>query len=86
MGLKHLHEKSIVHRDLKVENIFLTKEGKHKIGDLGMSKIIYGVEDMLSTRVGTPIYFPPEVIQNRLYSFPVDIWALGCALYTMAAL
>ena len=51
-----------------------------------MSKIIYGAEDLLSTRVGTPVYFAPEVIQNRLYSFPVDIWALGCVLYSIAAL
>lgn len=36
---------------------------------------------MLSTRVGTPVYFAPEIVQHQLYSFPVDIWALGCVFY-----
>ena len=51
-----------------------------------MSKMIYKPTDMISTRVGTPIYFAPEIIQNRMYSFPVDIWALGCVFYYIAAL
>lgn len=58
-GLKHIHERNIVHRDLKVENIFQTLKGVYKIGDLGMSKIVYKPTDMISTRVGTPIYFAP---------------------------
>lgn len=40
----------------------------------------------MSTRVGTPIYFAPEVIQNQLYSFGVDIWALGCVFYYLTTL
>ena len=51
-----------------------------------MSKIIHDPNDLLSTRVGTPIYFAPEVIQHRMYSFPVDIWSLGCVFYSLAAL
>ena len=86
MGLKHLHEKKIIHRDIKAENIFRTTDDKYKIGDLGMSKIVYESKEHLSTRVGTPIYFPPEMVQHRMYSFPVDIWALGCVFYYMAAL
>lgn len=83
--MKHLHESNIVHRDIKVENIFQVSPGKYKIGDLGMSKLLYDSE-MISTRVGTPIYFAPEIIQHKLYSFPVDVWALGCVFYYLAAL
>jgi serine/threonine protein kinase len=85
-GLKYLHQKNIVHRDIKLENIFCTENNKVKIGDLGMSKIIYRDTDMISTRVGTPIYFAPEVIQHQMYSFPVDVWALGCTFYYLATL
>jgi serine/threonine protein kinase len=85
-AVKCLHDKHIIHRDIKLENIFLTGKGVYKVGDLGMSKMIYDNSDMLSTRVGTPIYFAPEIIQHKLYSFPVDIWSLGCVFYYLAAL
>ncbi len=58
-GVKYLHEKNIIHRDLKMENIFMMEDGSLKIGDLGMSKIMYNPEQLISTRVGTPIYFAP---------------------------
>jgi NIMA (never in mitosis gene a)-related kinase len=85
-GVKYLHEKNIIHRDLKLENIFLTACNKLKIGDLGMAKIISQDNLLISTRVGTPIYFAPEMIKNQLYSFSVDVWALGCVFYSLAAL
>ena len=69
-----------------MENIFMTEDGKVKIGDLGMSKIMYKDDQLISTRVGTPIYFAPEIIQNKLYSYPVDIWSLGCIFYYLAML
>ena len=58
-GVKYLHEKNIIHRDLKMENIFMMEDGSLKIGDLGMSKIMYNPEQLISTRVGTPIYCAP---------------------------
>lgn len=64
----------------------MTNENKIKVGDLGMSKIIYEASELLSTRVGTPVYFAPEIIQHQMYSFPVDIWSLGCVFYYLAAL
>ena len=51
-----------------------------------MCKLIHDDETLLSTRVGTPLNFAPEIIRHQLYSFPVDIWALGCLFYHMAAL
>ena len=49
----------IIHRDLKLENIFMTEQGKIKVGDLGMSKVIHDPTELISQRVGTPIYFAP---------------------------
>ena len=51
-----------------------------------MSKMVHENNKLLSTRVGTPVYFAPEVIQHRMYSFPVDIWALGCVFYNLTTL
>ena len=51
-----------------------------------MSKVIHDQNELISQRVGTPIYFAPEIIQNQLYSYPVDIWALGCVFYYLATL
>jgi len=62
------------------------EDGKVKIGDLGMAKILTKDDQLISTRVGTPVYFAPEMIQNQLYSLPVDVWALGCVLYNLATL
>lgn len=85
-AVRYLHEKGIIHRDLKLENIFMTEEGKVKLGDLGMCKVMNQKDELISTRVGTPIYFAPEVIQHQLYSYPVDIWALGCVFYYLTTL
>ena len=64
----------------------MTESGRVKLGDLGMSKVVHDEQKFISTRVGTPAYFAPEVIQNQLYSFGVDIWALGCIFYYLATL
>ena len=56
-GLKSLHEKSVLHRDLKGANIFITEEGVYKLGDLNVSKVIKN--DMAKTQTGTPYYASP---------------------------
>ena len=59
-GLKALHDKSILHRDLKSANVFLTQKGLIKMGDLNVSKVAkYG--GLLFTQTGTPYYASPEV-------------------------
>lgn len=56
-GLKSLHEKKILHRDLKSANIFVTEDGKFKLGDLNVSKVLKG--GLAHTQTGTPYYASP---------------------------
>ena len=83
-GLKYLHKSDIIHRDLKSANIFLTKDGGVKIGDLNVSKIIG--KSMALTQTGTPYYASPEIWNDHPYDYKCDIWSAGCIIYEMAAL
>ncbi len=81
-GLKYLHKNCIIHRDLKSANIFLTKKGVIKIGDLNVSKIIKTM-GMASTQTGTPFFAPPEIWNSSPYDYKCDIWSVGCIIYEM---
>ena len=58
-GLKSLHDKKILHRDLKCANVFITGDGVYKLGDLNVSKVLK--KDLAQTQTGTPYYASPEV-------------------------
>ncbi|CAD6184407.1 unnamed protein product [Caenorhabditis auriculariae] len=84
----YLHENSVLHRDLKTANIFLTKDAFVKIGDFGISKIM-GTDTLAQgakTVVGTPYYISPEMCSGNTYNEKSDMWALGCILYEMCCL
>ena len=83
-GLKSLHDKKIIHRDLKSANIFLNKNGIVKIGDLNVSQVI--MVGLGYTQTGTPYYAAPEVWKDTPYDFKADIWSLGCIVYEMTCL
>ena len=83
-GLKYLHKSNIIHRDLKSANIFLTKKGEVKIGDLNVSKIIG--KNMAITQTGTPYYASPEIWNDNPYDYKCDIWSAGCIIYEMSSL
>jgi NIMA (never in mitosis gene a)-related kinase len=83
LGLAYIHSKKILHRDLKSLNIFLTKEEKVKIGDLGVAKVLNNT-DFANTFIGTPYYLSPEICEEKPYNEKSDVWALGCILYEMA--
>ena len=83
-GLNYLHEKKIIHRDLKSANIFLMKDRTIKIGDLNVSKI--NKLGMAYTQTGTPYYASPEIWLDQPYDYKSDIWSLGCILYELCQL
>ena len=86
LAIKHIHDRKILHRDLKTQNIFVTKNGIVKLGDFGIAKCLNLTLDKAKTVVGTPYYLSPEIVQNKPYNFKSDIWSLGIILYEMVAL
>ena len=83
-GLKYLHDNKIMHRDLKCANIFITKNGILKLGDLNVS--IIAKMGMAKTQTGTPYYCSPEIWLDRPYDYKSDIWSLGCIIYELCQL
>ena len=80
-ALKYLHEKKIIHRDLKLSNVFLCSSGDVKLGDFGIAKILNSREEFAKTLVGTPYYLSPEICMKKKYNSKSDIWSLGCVLF-----
>ena len=85
LGLKHVHDRKVLHRDLKTQNVFLTADGRCKLGDFGVSKVLAGTHQLASTAVGTPYYLSPEICENKPYDHKSDVWSLGCILYELCA-
>jgi serine/threonine protein kinase len=79
-----LHQKRILHRDIKARNIFLDSELNVKIGDLGLGRELGPASRFAYTAVGTPLYFSPEMCQEERYNEKCDVWALGCLIYEMS--
>ena len=91
LGLSYIHDKKIVHRDIKTKNIFIQNENTLRIGDFGIAKIFNSNKNSKNTNlnkmVGTPLYMAPECFkQNKKYSYKSDIWSLGCCIYEMCNL
>lgn len=82
-GLRYLHSNKILHRDIKTINMFLGKDDKVKIGDLGVAKLLGQTQNMAHTIVGTPYYLSPELCEEKPYNHKSDIWSLGCVLYEL---
>lgn len=86
LALKYVHDRKILHRDLKTQNIFLTSKGEIKIGDFGIARVLQSTYDYAQTAIGTPYYLSPEICQEKPYNQKSDIWSLGCILYEIVTL
>ena len=89
-AISFLHERGIIHRDIKGDNILLTGDGIVKLADFGCSKNLLEIQAKThgvaaKSMVGTPYWMAPEVItnQDQGYSFRADIWSIGCTVVEM---
>jgi len=86
-GIYYLHQQRIIHRDIKPNNVFLTKEVRIKIGDFGISRVFDDESTSIaSTHLGTHKYMSPQVINYTDYTFKTDCWSIGCTLYELITL
>ena len=86
LAVKHVHDKRVLHRDIKGRNIFMTKSGLVKLGDFGVSTILNSHKQQCMTAVGTPNYIAPEIFNMQKYKYEADIWSLGILLYKLCCL
>ncbi|CAH0768880.1 unnamed protein product [Bemisia tabaci] len=82
-GVSYLHNNGIIHRDLKLGNLFLNENVEVKIGDFGLATKIEFEGQRKMTVCGTPNYIAPEIITKTGHSFEVDVWSIGCIMYTL---
>lgn len=80
---KYMQDNSVIHRDLKLPNVFLSADMTVKIGDFGLAQTLPEYNKMINGQCGTPGYMAPEIIEGQLYSYEVDVWALGIFMYQM---
>ena len=68
LAIKHIHDRKILHRDLKTQNIFMTQTNQIKIGDFGIARVLQHTYDCAQTAIGTPYYLSPEICQEKPYN------------------
>lgn len=83
-GIEKMHNRNVLHRDIKSDNVLSSMDGSIKIADLGFSVFLSKQEEYRKTKRGTPNWVSPEIAQGIKYSKEVDIWSFGCFAYELA--
>ena len=83
-ALKYLHTNLVIHRDLKLGNLFIDGNMRIKVGDFGLATKLTTADEKRKTICGTPNFIAPEILEGKDgYSFEVDVWSTGVILYTL---
>ncbi len=82
-ALDACHRRNIIHRDVKLDNIFVDKDGNFKLGDFGVSRAFAENKTTQATIAGTVEYMAPEMLLNKKYNSAVDVYSLGVVLYKL---
>ena len=83
-ALKYLHSHRVIHRDLKLGNLFISDKMEIKVGDFGLATKLEFDGERKRTVCGTPNYIAPEILEGKAgHSYEVDIWSLGVIMYTL---
>jgi serine/threonine protein kinase len=85
-GVRYMHKRSVIHRDLKMGNVFLDEQMNIKVGDFGLAAVMADEQDRRTTLCGTPNYIAPEILSKsgtRGHDNKVDTWAIGVMAYAM---
>lgn len=84
LAVKYIHSNRIIHRDLKMGNIFLGKNYEVKVGDFGLATKLEFSEERKRTICGTPNYIAPEIIEGTIgHSYEVDAWSCGVICFAL---
>ena len=85
-AVRYMHDLMVIHRDLKLGNLFIDRHMRVKVGDLGLASKLSNRDEKRRTICGTPNYIAPEVIdgkkETRGHSFEVDVWSMGVICFT----
>lgn len=83
-AIAHCHCRSVLHRDIKLDNILIDEKGNIKLCDFGISRTVENHNDPIMEQCGTPAYIAPEILYEDGYKgFKSDIWGLGVLLFAM---
>lgn len=84
LAIKYMHHNKVIHRDLKLGNLFLNDKMEIKVGDFGLASKLEFEGERRRTICGTPNYIAPEILDTKNgHSYEVDIWSLGVIIYTL---
>ncbi|KAH9490148.1 Mannan polymerase II complex anp1 subunit [Bulinus truncatus] len=83
-GVQYLKENRIIHSDIKSANILMNDKENIKLADFGVSKMFMTLSQAQTASTGTVKYMAPEMFTGEVYSYPVDVWAIGCVVVEMS--